>query len=227
MLRCPVCDIPLCVMRYEHVLVRFCPDCRGMLVEEPRLAVIKKRRGHTWSTDAKRRIWRQVLRAEEQTEVRCPRCLMPMDTTRLETPDGSFCLDRCDRCHLIWFDAGELEAVQIQYEKRLDGRTPEAWDRIERLAVSQIEHRRQTEAALQGAGDPTSVEGAVVGVGGGLWWSPQIAAGQAAAWAVMNLTEAMAEEKASAERRRLFLKAAVGFLTAGGILAAYLWWRSK
>jgi len=224
MLRCPVCDIPLCVMRYEHARVRFCPDCRGMLVEEPRLAVIKKRRKQTWSADAKRRIAREVLRAEEQSEVRCPQCLMPMDTTRVETPDGSFRLDRCRRCHLIWFDPGELEAVQIQYEKALDGRTPEAWDRIERLAVSQIEHRQQTEAALQGAGDPTSVEGAVVG--GGVLWSPHMAAGRAAAWATANLMEALAEERASA-RRWLFLKAAVGFLAAGGILAAYLWWRSR
>jgi ribosomal protein L37AE/L43A len=60
------------------------------------------------------------LRAARQEEARakgeagatmqCPRC----DGTLREVEQGDVRIDRCDKCHGIWLDAGELEQLSGQ-----------------------------------------------------------------------------------------------------------------
>jgi len=42
-----------------------------------------------------------------QSELRCPKCPGTLETFAVQ----GFDLDRCNRCHGIWMDAGELEGV--------------------------------------------------------------------------------------------------------------------
>jgi membrane associated rhomboid family serine protease len=53
------------------------------------------------------RLWRRVLSGAKGTGVRCPGC----GGATAEIRDGGLAVDSCRRCHLIWFDKGEIAAV--------------------------------------------------------------------------------------------------------------------
>lgn len=135
---CPACNIPLCRVDYEDVTVHLCPDCRGALVEALRVGTIKRRRVRRWSAQERSAAASRALQSDRAETVRCPKCLVRMAKEAVRLGDGAFHVDRCDACRLVWFDAGELELVQILYEKEQDSRTPEDWDRLERAAVARM-----------------------------------------------------------------------------------------
>ena len=136
---CPSCNIPLCRADYEDVTVHLCPDCRGALVEALRLGTIKRRRVRRWSAGERKSAASRALQSDRAETVRCPKCLARMVKEAVPLGEGAFRVDQCDACRLFWFDAGELELVQMLYEKEQDGRTPEDWERLERVAVARMQ----------------------------------------------------------------------------------------
>jgi Zn-finger nucleic acid-binding protein len=154
MLKCPKCHIPLCGLEYEGNHIYECSEGHGTLVEEPRLDRIKKIRQREWDADDGPRFEAEVLAADSTAKIRCPRCLVAdMEKRRIYAGNIAFHLDRCNDCGLVWLDRGELELLQIQYEKEVDGRTPADWARIEHSVVAEM---RMKEAI---AADTKSVEG--------------------------------------------------------------------
>jgi len=147
-LLCPGCNIPLCRIDYEGVTVHLCPDCRGALVEAARLETIKRRRVRRWTRRQKRDTISLAMASDNPAPLRCPRCLMSMEKVTVPYREGAFHLERCRPCGLHWFDRGELELVQVLFEKERDGRTEKDWDRLERLGVArmQLEEERQSFA---------------------------------------------------------------------------------
>lgn len=140
MFRCPVCDIPLCMMTYEGVTLRLCPDCRGALVRTDRFEVIQQRREQPWAPHEAEALRQRIASAKPRPEpLRCPKCLLTMDEGPLRVGEGQIRVDACDRCGLYWFDPGELDLAQILFEKERDSRSDEDLDRIERAVVAQME----------------------------------------------------------------------------------------
>lgn len=114
-------------MRYGTASAYRCEPCGGHAVTYPvvRDAIDRGR----WQ-----RLWRRVLSGARGTGVRCPGC---GDATA-EIRDGALAIDSCRRCHLIWFDRGEIPAV-------VRGVTPAVAN-----ARARIETARARESAATG-----------------------------------------------------------------------------
>jgi len=201
-----------------------CPDCRGALVEGPRVDRIKRTREQKWSEERRKQVRAEVLKHDSMQTVRCPKCFTKMNKIRVTTGAASFHLDRCPSCDAWWFDGSELELMQIQYEEKIDGRTPADWDRVERQAVAQLELDRHVQETIDEQGEEaTSAAGVarslVEAMGGG----PQFMTGMVAAWACQNLIEGLAEDE-PARRRWPLLMAVVGaiIVLALAALGVYL-----
>jgi len=213
--KCPKCGVPLCGTEYEGVHVQVCPQCRGTLVEPPRLRAIQRVRRRQWSDDEQRRITACVMAGDTAGRLRCPKCLMYMEKVRASRGGATFHLDRCAPCDAMWLDRGELDLVQIQYEQEIDGRTPQDWDRIERAARAELrlkeELREATEAELASAQS----------LAAGLQSGPIGVAVVVAREAAESLQEGM-EEEVPVRRRWLLTKALLLVLVA--ILFVLIWY---
>ena len=216
-MRCPVCEAQLKQTPYEGVPVHVCLECRGTLVEADRLHVIERRRQCRWSEAELREIASSVA-ADATARRRCPRCLMFMDRIDASWGMCTFHLDRCEPCKAVWLDAGELELVQAAYEKEVDGRTPEDWARIERLAVAdlKLKERLRTEDEEEGREIAEGALGANAFLEGPLAFAAFIAR-----QAHRNIQDGL-DEPSPPERQRLFFKAGIFILV--GLLVYLLWY---
>ena len=117
-MKCPVCGIMLNRCQYEGVFVRGCDQCRGLLITESRLHAIEQRRDEsilelqTEATTANR---------DTKEKLRCSQCFASMVKVTKNLGDNSFLVDRCDKCKLLWFDAGEIAKWQLAYESSEQG----------------------------------------------------------------------------------------------------------
>lgn len=218
MLKCPACEIPLCQMQYEGVPVRVCPDCRGALVDGGRLKCVERRREAHWTDSQKREIEEEVAAAPSRPPVRCPRCLAPMKIIPLKMGGGKVRVDFCSVCNLYWFDRGELELVQILYEKMEGSRTFADRDRLERAALGEIQMRQQFEDDVADM-DRTEIQGLA---GAGLL----VGVAEAMARCASESLQKGMEVTDRRTRAVNFMVAAVAILlaVAAALAAYYLWW---
>jgi heat shock protein HtpX len=124
---CPRCRVLLTETFYEGVPVRVCPKCTGKLVGAAGVDRIIARRELTFSDalGAKARAFKeQVLRnplkkqkinASVTGELPCPACGYRM-VPRPYNYQYFVPVDKCLSCSRIWFDADELEILQILIE---------------------------------------------------------------------------------------------------------------
>jgi len=221
MMKCPSCRVPLCRIEYEGVPIHICPDCQGSLVEDPRLDQVRKRRERVWSEQEVRRIAAEAGGHDTPGRVRCPMCLAWMEKVRAAWNDTAFHLDRCAKCKVTWLDKGELDLLQIQYEKEVADRTPEDWDRIERGAVAEMQLK--TQLAEEDYEELRSLNATLTNVE---LWGPPVIAAAVGLWASRNLVEALSEPHPQ-ERRPQLVMAAIGVavLIAMVLLCYWLgWW---
>jgi membrane associated rhomboid family serine protease/Zn-finger nucleic acid-binding protein len=99
-LACPRCGSRLRVVTYGTASAYRCGRCEGHAVTYPVLREAIER--GRWQ-----RLWRRVLKGAAGSGVRCPGC----GGGTAEIRDGALAIDSCRRCHLIWFDKGEIPAV--------------------------------------------------------------------------------------------------------------------
>ncbi|MGB8952264.1 MAG: zinc metalloprotease HtpX [Candidatus Aminicenantales bacterium] len=126
--RCPRCAVSLTDGFYEGVPVKFCNRCRGRLVDSRLIERIIARREIGFSRellkkaeDFKQRfllnpIKTQKITAGQKLNFFCPNCgykMMP----RPFNYQYFIPVDKCLSCYKIWFDADELEVLQILIEK--------------------------------------------------------------------------------------------------------------
>ncbi len=124
---CPRCRIPLSENFYEGVPLKICPECGGKLIDSAVMDRIIARREVAFSEHLKKKakdfeehfLWDPVLRkkihADRSSKVTCPHCgykMMP----RPYNYQYVIPVDKCLACHKIWFDADELEILQILIE---------------------------------------------------------------------------------------------------------------
>jgi Zn-dependent protease with chaperone function/Zn-finger nucleic acid-binding protein len=127
--RCPRCGILLHDTYYEGVSVQACGRCLGKLVDSAAMGRILVRREFNFSDAllAKARAFReefllnpvkkQRARDKESSRLFCPSCgcrMMP----RPYNYQYFIPVDKCLSCSKVWFDADELEILQILVEKK-------------------------------------------------------------------------------------------------------------
>ena len=126
---CPRCRAPLAEAFYEGVAVRVCGRCRGRLVDAAGVDRIVARRELDFSEAlrAKARAFREKsvrnpLRRQKVEDalspaVPCPACGYRM-VARPYNYQYFVPVDKCLSCSKIWFDADELEVLQLLIEER-------------------------------------------------------------------------------------------------------------
>jgi len=126
---CPRCRIPLIDTFYEGVAVQACGRCGGKLVALSHMDRIILRREVAFSDallakakDFRRQfllnpVKRQRAKEKAAQSPFCPSCGQRM-LTRPYNYQYFIPVDKCLACSKIWFDADELELLQILIEKK-------------------------------------------------------------------------------------------------------------
>ncbi len=126
---CPRCRIPLAEAFYEGVPVRVCGRCRGRLVDAASVDRIVARRELAFSeplVEKARRfretvllnpLKKQKIQSALGAAVACPSCGYRM-AARPYNYQYFVPVDKCLSCSKIWFDADELEVLQVLIEDR-------------------------------------------------------------------------------------------------------------
>ncbi len=121
-MKCPKDYAPLESRRYEgEVWVDLCPSCRGLWLDAGELERIEE----THERDHREELARMVdlgynayelARAKAGRRLCCPKC-----GAELERCEYARCsqvmIDACPRCHGVWLDAGEIEALELFFER--------------------------------------------------------------------------------------------------------------
>jgi len=127
--RCPRCHIPLSDSFYEGVAIKVCQRCRGKLVNSGVMERIIARREVAFSEHLEKKakefkerfmlnpIRTRKINPEKSPNTFCPNCGAKM-LPRPYTYQYVIPVDKCFCCYQIWFDADELEILQILTEKR-------------------------------------------------------------------------------------------------------------
>ena len=125
---CPRCGIPLSRDFYEGVPIQTCSSCTGRLVGEDCMGRILDRTEIGFSEDLRRkaaafreRFLKNPIKKARMDDGRtgrpaCPSCGTPM-RDRPFNYQYFVPVDKCFACSKIWFDADELEILQILIEE--------------------------------------------------------------------------------------------------------------
>ena len=103
--QCVACRLDLVAGALDGERVGYCQKCRGILLTSDHFArVVARRResGQVRTTGAEPIDPRELCR-----ERNCPRCRRRADT-HVYGGGGNAVIDSCERCRLVWLDAGEL-----------------------------------------------------------------------------------------------------------------------
>jgi Zn-dependent protease with chaperone function/Zn-finger nucleic acid-binding protein len=126
---CPRCDIPLLETFYEGAAIQACRRCRGKLVDSSSVDRILLRREFDFSealrTKAKEfreqflinPVKKQKAKQDASPTLPCPNCGYRM-LPRPYSYQYFIPVDKCLSCYKVWFDADELEILQILVEKK-------------------------------------------------------------------------------------------------------------
>jgi Zn-dependent protease with chaperone function/Zn-finger nucleic acid-binding protein len=127
--QCPRCRVPLRDTFYEGVAIRACGQCGGKLVDASVMNRIILRREIAFSEALRDKagkfrqefllnpVKKQRDREKGVFNISCPNCGYRM-LARPYNYQYFIPVDKCLSCSKIWFDADELEILQILIEKR-------------------------------------------------------------------------------------------------------------
>jgi Zn-finger nucleic acid-binding protein len=106
---CPVCRVPLGKALIDGEPVSACGRCRGFLAATPAFGriVTERRKRH----GAHERVTEPFDAADLRRALHCPGCRKRMEAHPY-FGGGNAVVDTCDRCDLIWLDAGELAVIE-------------------------------------------------------------------------------------------------------------------
>ena len=106
---CPVCHQALQNATIDGEAVAYCEKCRGFLTLTGIFgAIVTKRRQHH---AAHEQILEPFDPADLRRRLQCPKCHKPMDTHPF-FGGGNAVVETCERCGMIWLDAGELSIIE-------------------------------------------------------------------------------------------------------------------
>jgi Zn-dependent protease with chaperone function/Zn-finger nucleic acid-binding protein len=126
--QCPRCLVFLREGYYEGTPIKICPQCNGKLVDSSFKWRILSRKEVTFSENLVKKahdfkeqflsnpIYIQKIREQKSKKITCPHCGSRM-LARPYNYQYVIPVDKCFYCYKIWFDADELEILQILTEK--------------------------------------------------------------------------------------------------------------
>lgn len=127
MIQCPRCHVSLRENYYEGVPMKICPDCGGKLIDVAVMERIIARKEVAFSDHLKAKakdfeknflfdpVLRKKIHADRSPKIVCPNCGSKM-RPRPYNYQYVIPVDKCLHCHKIWFDADEMEILQILIE---------------------------------------------------------------------------------------------------------------
>jgi Zn-dependent protease with chaperone function/Zn-finger nucleic acid-binding protein len=127
--KCPRCHLPLSEGYYEGVAIKFCGQCGGKLVDATAMGRIITRKEVAFSEQLAKKasefkqkfllnpIGTTKINPQEEGSIFCPNCGSRM-LPRPYNYQYFVPVDKCLSCYKIWFDADELEILQLLIEKR-------------------------------------------------------------------------------------------------------------
>ena len=106
---CPICANSLAsAMLDETHSVRYCQNCRGVLIPRRGFAAVVQHR-RAWATGTPGPAV-PINPDGLHRKVTCPICKSPMAAHPYYGP-GNVVLDSCESCELVWLDFGELKQI--------------------------------------------------------------------------------------------------------------------
>ena len=126
--RCPRCRVLLIDGFYEGVEIKSCGKCGGKLVQAAKVDRILLRREFAFSEPLRSKarafkeqfllnpLKKQRSKEQEGKSLFCPRCGQRM-VARPYNYQYFIPVDKCLACYHVWFDADELEILQIMVQK--------------------------------------------------------------------------------------------------------------
>jgi Zn-finger nucleic acid-binding protein len=106
---CPVCAVALVNAVIDGESVAACGHCRGFLALIPTFGgIVEKRRSQHGPNEQQPAPFDP---AELKRVLKCPRCHQRMEAHPY-FGGGNAVVDTCERCRLIWLDAGELAIIE-------------------------------------------------------------------------------------------------------------------
>jgi Zn-finger nucleic acid-binding protein len=152
-INCPRCQSSIRQEFYEGSLIETCPSCGGEWLDANEMTQINQERQKTFSSQeiasiegAKQVVVTEVNKANP---INCPHCKIPMKTINYAYSTGVM-IDTCPRCHGMWLDQGELEAIQIITEE-WDKKEPELRAKAAKLLkATNLPGQKHTSGGLKG-----------------------------------------------------------------------------
>lgn len=126
-MKCPLDKSDLVSLNYEEsVMVDACPICNGVWLDRGELEKIEEtfERDHSGELS---RIPDYVGRAyEEARQKKRGELLCPVCQVRMEAAEYAYCsqimIDRCPECGGVWLDRGEVDAIEVFFERSKSAR---------------------------------------------------------------------------------------------------------
>ncbi len=109
-MQCPRCHVEAKEMFQQGVMIDFCPSCKGLWMDGGEINYFAQDPGLVAEK------LKAPLIAEHGSELECPRCQKPMREGGLI--ESSLKIDHCPSCNGLWFDSGELAALDKITGKR-------------------------------------------------------------------------------------------------------------
>lgn len=124
-MNCPNCKSAMSEDKYEGVVLDFCPGCRGVWASNEEMAHVVMTSEKAFKPDqvidTLKTQWQNTKRGQSRACPSCGDALKEFNYAGL----GVY-LDRCAKDHGIFFDASELEKVQILVERQTMAAAPKA-----------------------------------------------------------------------------------------------------
>lgn len=142
---CPACRTALTRMRGRGEVFWQCEACGG---RSSTLSLMRKMVPAYLVND----LWQRVRNYEYPMLRRCSCCPAKMEQVPVQVPSGEMLLDVCSRCHFIWLDAGEIDALPVEnYHRHAAAELPEkAREHLATWKLSQLEERGRIESSSDG-----------------------------------------------------------------------------
>lgn len=121
-MKCPLDYTELQPKRYEdNIKVDVCPNCGGMWLDKGELEVIQETRERDYSEELARMPdlgYKAYELAQQKIgrRLQCPHCNNEMEA-REYARCSQVMIDVCPHCHGIWLDKGEIEDLEIFFER--------------------------------------------------------------------------------------------------------------
>ncbi len=115
-MNCPACRVSMQEKVYESIKLDECPSCQGVWLDEGEVKQIAEDRSLAFSLDQKLKVLDLGLAPDSEHRRHCPKCKSELTLVQYAVDSGIY-IDRCPNKHGIFLDSGEIESIQIFFER--------------------------------------------------------------------------------------------------------------